>query len=285
MKRGTPRHPKTYALAQALQVPLPHAVGILEMLWHHAALYTPQGDIGRLPDAAIAEAVSWVGDVAKLIDTLVENTWLDRDSKHRLLIHDWSDHCDQAVRKWLERNGKKVYVVTGRRRDNVQPVTVLHPLSREAGQGRASSSSKKQEKLKVSPGGFEEFWQNFWTLKAKIAAERAYKKLITSHELHVKVLAAVSAQRYEMLQRDPDKRPHAATWLNQRRWEDDPASYAHPPPTAASKRAERAKAEEEVFERQYAEWETTHPGRSRLEFADWCVAQDDAEIRAMRGET
>jgi hypothetical protein len=34
MKRGTPTHYKTKRLAKKLKVELPHAVGILEMLWH-----------------------------------------------------------------------------------------------------------------------------------------------------------------------------------------------------------------------------------------------------------
>lgn len=104
MKRGTPRHPKTYALAEHLGIRLAEAVGILEMLWHHANQHTPRGDIGSLPDAAISQAVSWHRRPQILIDGLVTARWLDRDETFRLVIHDWPDHCEQSSIKWLEYN-------------------------------------------------------------------------------------------------------------------------------------------------------------------------------------
>lgn len=73
------------------------------MLWHFAGEFTPRGDIGKLADADIAEAVAWVGSSEELIAGLVEVRWLDRDPTYRLLIHDWSEHCDDAVRKKLHR--------------------------------------------------------------------------------------------------------------------------------------------------------------------------------------
>jgi len=103
MKRGTPRHPKTRALARTLGVPLSHAVGILEMLWHFTAEYAPRGDIGRFADIDIAEEVAWEAEAEKLIDALVECGWLERDERHRLIVHDWAEHADDAVHMRLAR--------------------------------------------------------------------------------------------------------------------------------------------------------------------------------------
>ena len=113
MKRGTPRHPKTRALARALGVPLSHAVGILEMLWHFTSEYVPRGDIGRYADIDIAEEVAWSEDPGKLIEALVECGWLDRDDEHRLVVHDWAEHADDAVHMRLARAGE--LFVTGER--------------------------------------------------------------------------------------------------------------------------------------------------------------------------
>lgn len=102
MKRGTPNLPKMYALAETLGVPRPMAVGIMEMLWHHTAASCPRGDIGSLPDVAIAAAVGWPKKPSVLIDALCKEKWLDRDEEFRLIIHDWPEHAEyEVVRKLL----------------------------------------------------------------------------------------------------------------------------------------------------------------------------------------
>jgi len=91
-----------YHLAELLGIPLPYAVGIMEMLWHYAGVNTPRGDIGCQPDGAIREACGFTRKGAVLSDALVTARWLDRDDEHRLILHDWPDHCEQAVVKLLE---------------------------------------------------------------------------------------------------------------------------------------------------------------------------------------
>jgi hypothetical protein len=107
VKRGTPEHPKTKALARRLGVPWPMAVGTLELLWHFTARYAPAGDIGRFPDEAIAAAVGWPEnrDRAELVRALCDCGWLDPHPEHRLMIHDWPDHCEDAVHVFLARRG------------------------------------------------------------------------------------------------------------------------------------------------------------------------------------
>jgi len=91
-----------YHLAELLGIPLPYAVGIMEMLWHYAGVNTPRGDIGCQPNEAIREACGFTRKAAVLSDALVTARWLDRDDEHRLILHDWPDHCEQAVVKLLE---------------------------------------------------------------------------------------------------------------------------------------------------------------------------------------
>lgn len=106
MKRGTPDHPKTKDLSNHLGIPIPYAIGLLEVLWHYTAKYAIQGNIGKWDNRAIAKALYWPEKKADgLVDALVDSGWLDRDSEHRLLIHDWQDHADQSVRKTLKNHG------------------------------------------------------------------------------------------------------------------------------------------------------------------------------------
>lgn len=106
MKRGAPRCDKMRDLAKRLQVPLHSAVGIMEMLWHYVGQETPRGNIGIATDLEIAQACHWEKRPAVLVQALVDSRWLDSSEEHRLIVHDWPDHADNSVKKWLSRNGK-----------------------------------------------------------------------------------------------------------------------------------------------------------------------------------
>lgn len=105
MKRGTPKHPKTWALCQRLGMPRYAAVGLLECLWHLAAEHAPTGELSKTPPAWLAAELEWDRDADELISALVETGWLDRDGD-RLLIHDWPDHCEDMTHMRLARARK-----------------------------------------------------------------------------------------------------------------------------------------------------------------------------------
>lgn len=119
MKRGTPNHIKTRRLMLRLGIDLAKAVGTLELLWHTAAQFSRRGNIGeKLSDDEIASYVGWAGEAKVLIDGLVECKWLDVSEGHRLIVHDWQDHCDDYTKKTVKRyceefcvNGKSVWKI------------------------------------------------------------------------------------------------------------------------------------------------------------------------------
>jgi hypothetical protein len=130
MKRGTPKHPKVYDLCERLRCDRPTALGYLELLWHFAAEFAPQGDIGKFSDKRIEGALDWkTGRWRKsgdLVQALIGAGWIDISTSsgmcqefisgasagdqtgsgpyHRLVIHDWHVHCDDSVRKKLARS-------------------------------------------------------------------------------------------------------------------------------------------------------------------------------------
>jgi hypothetical protein len=107
VKRGTTEHPKFRRLCRRLGLRQFEAAGILEMLWHFAAKVARSGNIGRWTDEDIAEAIGWESRPASdLVHALVEEGWLDAHSEHRLLVHDWSEHADDAVHLALARAGE-----------------------------------------------------------------------------------------------------------------------------------------------------------------------------------
>jgi hypothetical protein len=137
MKRGAPDHPKMFALAEALGVRRPMAVGLIEMLIHFTARYAPEGDVGRYNDKRIAAGMDWGGSSQKLIDALVATGWLDRDQVARLVVHHWADHADKTTLQRLSRHGKKAL----QGQDTDDPAADAAPGStRPAGVQRPSSN-------------------------------------------------------------------------------------------------------------------------------------------------
>ena len=100
-------------LCRRMDIPLWQAVGIMEMLWQVTAREAPRGDIGKLSDEDIALALDYRGDESALIDHLVAAGWIDRDPSHRLVIHDWYDHADDAVHMRIARS--RQFFVRGER--------------------------------------------------------------------------------------------------------------------------------------------------------------------------
>ncbi|MGA7887628.1 MAG: hypothetical protein WCA44_17980 [Acidobacteriaceae bacterium] len=105
MKRSGFYHTKVRLLARQMEIPHYAAVGILESLWHLCARETPAGNIGKLSNEAIALGIDWRGEPEALVGALLAAHWLDEDAQYRLLVHDWQEHCDNAVTKALQRKG------------------------------------------------------------------------------------------------------------------------------------------------------------------------------------
>lgn len=105
MKRTAMQHTKLKRLMKALDCPQYVAVGILESLWHLTARETPIGNIGKLSNDDIALQIDWREEPDSLVQGLLASGWLDIDEDHRLRVHDWMEHCDDATKKHLERSG------------------------------------------------------------------------------------------------------------------------------------------------------------------------------------
>jgi hypothetical protein len=106
MKLDALDHPKTFDFAARLGVELPTALGHLELLWAFTGKQSPQGDIGKWPDGSIARACYWMGDPAAFMRALQDSGFIDPDPKHRLIVHDWPEHCMRWVRAKLKKLGK-----------------------------------------------------------------------------------------------------------------------------------------------------------------------------------
>jgi hypothetical protein len=84
-----------------------------------------------------------------------------------------------------------------------------------------SKPNKRSYNTMSLPGGFAEFWALYPRHVAKAAAVRAWIKIDPTSNLIQAIHAAIKTQAVDFLRREPEKVPHAATWLNGRRWEDE----------------------------------------------------------------
>ncbi len=98
--------------------------------------------------------------------------------------------------------------------ESVSSSGVVVDLSKK--KSRTSLLSEKQA------GWFSAAWAVYWRRIARGDAEKSFASAVTTEEQFSKVMQALELQSPWMLQRDSDKRPYFATWLNQKRWEDDP---------------------------------------------------------------
>lgn len=103
--RAVIEHPKFARLKSLLKCNRFVALGVLEGLWHFCGRYTPQGNIGKYSDAEIEAWIEWDGEEGALIAALTKARWIDADSTHRLLVHDWHLHADAATKLSLKRSG------------------------------------------------------------------------------------------------------------------------------------------------------------------------------------
>lgn len=258
LKRGTPRHPKMADFVRILDMrprSLAPAVGYLELLWHFAAEFCPQGNIGRFSDDRIEAALDWRGPRGKLLGALSEAGWVDECPVSRLLVHDWHEHCDESVRRKLQRAGLEFLTVRGEVTDPCRnipdslseevrlplpwPLPKPEPIPQtpNAPNGAGSQNGHSRPPRKLAPGKrssdqiskalgdrlpwWEEFWKVYPCREGKNPAMDAFERKIQTRD--VAVLAYKGAGRYaDKCHADPTiKIKYAQGWINDERWTDE----------------------------------------------------------------
>lgn len=73
----------------------------------------------------------------------------------------------------------------------------------------------------IYSGGFDDFWQAYPRKIGKDAASKAYTKAVRKTD-HETIMAGLRAQLPKMHETEKQFIPHASTWLNQGRWQDEP---------------------------------------------------------------
>lgn len=107
MKSGTPELMKFKRLQRMTGESCRSTIGLLEKMWLEVAKNCPAGDIGKFTNEEIAILLEWDGDPDLLVSALTATGWLDESEPHRLVVHDWADHCPKYVKANLVKHGKQ----------------------------------------------------------------------------------------------------------------------------------------------------------------------------------
>lgn len=254
-------------LARLLKISRHEAVGLMTDLWEWTGEYASAGDIGSHDNHDIADGTGWEGDPDELIDALIEARWVDECAEHRLVIHDWSEHCESWVRKRLSRANKdfaSVSPTSGQRSDIVETAASLSPKTRgldgigrdgigrdggcrgEGGQPDPDPPSKPRRSRSVHGNNVctksqaEEIYEHYPRKVGRAGAIKAIAKAARSlldDDRHEEPLAFLM-DRVTAYARSPagqppptgcnDYRPYPATWFNNARYDDDPAEWEKP---------------------------------------------------------
>ena len=103
--------------------------------------------------------------------------------------------------------------------NNTPPI--VHPTG-ETPDSPRRRSRKPKEAPDWKPERFEKFWEAYPKGKSKQAAIRAWDALKPDDSvLHAMALGLMRDMGSDQW-KDPHYIPHASTWINQRRWEDEP---------------------------------------------------------------
>lgn len=96
-----------------------------------------------------------------------------------------------------------------------------------------NGNGKPRDHHKAQEEWFAEWWAIYWRKVSRKDAEKAFYAKVKSLDRHEEVMRATKAQTAAMMARDPDHRPHGATWLNAERWKDEPSTPAKTGPGKA----------------------------------------------------
>ncbi|MGX5660012.1 replication protein [Castellaniella ginsengisoli] len=136
--------------------------------------------------------------------------------------------------KWLFASTDSVLVYqSGTSTDSVQGVPKSTFASTDSVQVDSTDSVHTKDNLPkenlqkkkpcASAGAFAQFWAAYPKKKSKVQAEKAFSKINPSEQLLGAMLASIGRAKTseDWTKSDGQFIPYPATWLNQRRWEDE----------------------------------------------------------------
>lgn len=182
---------------------------------------------GEFIDFLTIDSIDEIAGVVGFGRALVATGWAV-ESGNGILLPGFSEHNTSAeVRKTGAAERQKAY--RERLKQKAEPTQEKRDVTRYV--TSQPREEKRREDIYTAPDGFDDFWKIYPSKKAKPAALKAFKAAKLNGSLPA-VLAHVGlmADSEDWKKNNGQFVPMPATYLNQRRWEDEAA------PSAAAER-------------------------------------------------
>lgn len=209
------RHPRTRRLSKDAQ-----------HLYLASILYCVEFSTdGRFP----ADETPYLASVSRVRSSLADElfdagVWVKQDGDE-VLIRDFLQH--QTSREEIEARRARSQKAAGARwgkrgSDSESPPHATSNAPGNAGSNASREEKSRAEKTTTDPPGFAEFWLLWPRREGRKAAVRAYPKAAKKVGGSEELLEQARRWLNDRDGMDASFVPHAATWLNQERWTDDP---------------------------------------------------------------
>lgn len=205
-------------------------------LWGWCIDNAPDGNLTGIYANELAIAAGWEGDEAAFLQAVTDSGFIDKD-EDTLCIHDWNDYAGRLIeqreihkeqarerqKRFRQNHAKCNAKITRDKRVNnaltVPNSTVPNIPPTPKGDARSSYDSR-----------FQSFWSAYPKKIGKGDAEKAFLRCKPDDTLLAVMLSAVERQRQcEQWRKDGGQYvPNPATWLRQKRWEDEPVQEPKP---------------------------------------------------------
>ena len=223
-------HKKLYKLATILKISEFTAAGHLVALWSWSMQNAKDGII-HAEDIRAIEINCWRGKKNVFIPALISSKFLEQIDEFTFLLHDWEEYGGklnevkiknaERVRKYRSLQTREMSgdVMRTQRECNNQE-TALRNIADKI---RLEKIREKHEHEIAYSAPFLEFWTAYPRRENKGTAWKAWCKLEPDKTVCKKILAAIEQRRNspQWQKENGQYIPHPATWLSQRRWEDE----------------------------------------------------------------
>lgn len=212
MRSDLHTHPKVVRIASALKADRLRVVGGLHAVWCLFDVHSEDGILDGYTVDALDDLIGFSGFASALVNV----GWLESADDH-LVIPRFDEHNGQSAKRRAQETQRK------REARSASASDADNLRSRE----EKRREEKKPKQTPVADALFADFWEQYPRKVSKAEAEKAFAKLRPDAELLVMILEGLDrSKNSDQWAKDGGQFiPHASTWLNKRRWEDEPEGH------------------------------------------------------------
>lgn len=228
-------HPKVFRIVSALKADRLRVIGGLHVAWSIFDTHCDDGVLVGYTVDAMDAVIGWPGFTQAMIDV----QWASIDDAGSLVMPRFDEHNGASAKRRANDNERK--------REARKSSSVPKMSASDADKLRTREEKRREEKdqkpigdSEVDSGAlFATFWKLYPHKVGKAAAEKAWHKLDLTHDLFTLITEGLATQVVSAAWTKDEGQfiPHASTWLNGKRWEDEvptPSNVHHLPPRRAA---------------------------------------------------